>query len=218
MFAKRGALATLGALTVFALLGTVTAAPTVTLDTFPAALANYAVDGWTAQGYGVDGTLTTTADAVDLHGLDNSLVFALRNSPQVTNFALELNFTLVGRDYTEADAFVFMLRWNQGTFPTCCAIPSAASGIYLSFNIGRNQLQVFESSNYAYTFLGFTGTSVSLGQPHHVIIGFTANTLLVFLDGTRVLGFHTPSLPAGQVGFEVYRVDMTVASLALVAM
>ncbi len=185
----------------------------VFMDDLPSALDEYAVGGWSSAGDPSAGTAVAIRGGLYLDGTPSALAFALRNSPTVANLVLSIDLLAVVRDGTEADAFVLLLRWKDGTFPPCCEIPSASSGIYLTFNVGRGLLVAFAADSHAFVELGSVPLAFSLGEPHIIDVYYVGGRLVVAVDGVTTLGMRTPREPEGQVGFEVYRMDLLVSSM-----
>ncbi len=63
--------------------------------------------------------------------------------------------------------------------------------------------------------LNYTSAPGSTGQPHEIRIVYRGDMLQVYLDAVQIFDLMTTSLPQGLVGFEVYRLDVTVDILTL---
>ena len=196
-------------------------------DDFPAALSNYAYGGWQGPfGDGTAGRLFPTADGTGIYmdATYNGYVWALRSSPEFSDADMTVRFVLPTRDNTEADWFgLWMLAHNPITPPggNCvsnCPFVVPESGLWLQFRVGFNQLVV---TRYA-GGVSVSSTTVplplvALNQPHDARAVYQGGTLIVTLDGVELLNWPAPNVPAGQVGFEVYRTDMIVDATTIVA-
>ena len=196
-------------------------------DDFPAALSNYGYGGWQGPfGDGTAGRLFPTADSTGIYmdATYNGYVWALRSSPEFSNADMTMRFVLPNRDNTEADWFgLWMLAHNPTTPPsgsctTVCPFVVPESGLWLQFRVGFNQLVVTRFAG------GVTASSttvplplVALNQPHDVRAIYQGGSLIVYLDSVQLLNWPAPDVPAGQVGFEVYRTDMIVDATNVVA-
>ena len=56
-----------------------------------------------------------------------------------------------------------------------------------------------------------------MNQPHDARALYVPGSLSVYLDGVLLVSLQTTNIPPGQVGFETYRTDLIVNSIALVS-
>ena len=198
-------------------------------DVFPGALSNYAFGGWQGPfGDGTAGRLFPTSDGTGIYAdaTINGLVWALRSAPEFASIDMTMHFSIPNRDFTPADYFALLLLLHSPTTPpstppgtNCdgtCSFVSALSGFKLLYRIGFNQLVIANSLGNV-TFSQVSLPSVALNQPHQARAVYVAGTLSVYLDGGLLVSLQTPNVSAGQVGFETYRTDLIVNSIALVS-
>ena len=196
-------------------------------DDFPAALSNYVYGGWQGPfGDGTAGRLFPTADSTGIYmdATYNGYVWALRSSPEFSDADMTVRFVLPNRDNTEADWFgLWMLAHNPTTPPggsctTVCPFIVPESGLWLLFRVGFNQLVVTRfAGGVAVSSTTVPLPLVALNQPHDARAVYHNGSLIVYLDSVQLLNWPAPDVPAGQVGFEVYRTDMIVDATNVVA-
>jgi PKD repeat protein len=196
-------------------------------DDFPAALSNYVYGGWQGPfGDGTAGRLFPTADSTGIYmdATYNGYVWALRSSPEFSDADMTMRFVLPNRDNTEADWFgLWMLAHNPITPPggsctTVCPFVVPESGLWLQFRVGFNQLVVTRfAGGVAASSTTVPLPLVALNQPHDARAIYQGGSLIVYLDSVQLLNWPAPDVPAGQVGFEVYRTDMIVDATNVVS-
>jgi hypothetical protein len=136
---------------------------------------------------------------------------------------MTMRFTLPTRDNTDADYFELMMLYHApatpsgglctSSGPTMCSYVTPESGISVTYHVGTNEL-----------WIGFSGVlqrrvplpAVSLGRPHEARASYSTGNLTVYLDSVQVLSMKTPRIQPGQIGFDVYRMDMIVNTLTLI--
>jgi hypothetical protein len=157
----------------------------------------------------------------------NGYVWALRSSPEFTKMDLTMRFTLPTRDFTIADYFELTLLYHNpatpsgglctSSGPTMCSYVTAQSGLSIAYRLGFGQLIVSAYANGVGTLLNQTSLPViTLNTPHEARAVYSDGSLKVYLDSAQLLGIQTPRIPAGQIGFNVYRMDMIANTLTLV--
>jgi len=197
-------------------------------DIFPPALSNYVYGGWQGPfGDGTAGRLFPTADGSGIYAdaTYNGLVWALRSSPEFSSIDMTMHFSIPNRDFTPADTFNILLLLHTPTTPAStppgtncdgtCSFVTALSGIIVNYRIGLSQLLI--TNSIGTTLSQVSLPIVSMNQPHDARALYVPGSLSVYLDGVLLVSLQTTNIPPGQVGFETYRTDLIVNSIALVS-
>ena len=201
------------------------ASATTYLDDFPAALSNYVYGGWQGPyGDGTAGRLFPTGDGTGIYmdATYNGYVWALRSSPEFTDADMTMQFVLPNRDYTTADSFRLLMLFHNPTTPpdgSCidCSLVVPESGLSLNFRMGSNVLGVARYAGGEVVSSTIVPLPpVALNEPHEARAVYDEGSLIVYLDSVQLLSWSAPDVPAGQVGFDVYRVDMIVDVVSIV--
>jgi len=155
---------------------------------------------------------------VILDGTYNALTYAIRQSPEVTDVNLTIDFVVLSRDMTEADQFSLLLAWKNSTYPgqsSCppCSSPTPQSGIVVNFNVGRGSVRVSDVANSVGTEVAQAPSALSVGGAHEARVEYSHGTLSVYLDAVQELVVPNLQKPAGVIGFMAYRVDVAVDSV-----
>jgi hypothetical protein len=197
------------------------AAPSSFDDDFPAALSAYRTGGWQwpySDGTGA-GTVTAGHDnwTVYMDATYNAVAYAFRQTPQMYDFNVTLNFVIPTRDYTPGDQIFLALRWTNPTYPKqsecpTCALPTADSGILVDFFLGESRVFVVEIGKNESATKPF---ELSIGRAHQAHVELLGETVRAYLDGTQVIKATNLTSPPGLFGIMAYREDIILDKIQL---
>ncbi len=230
MIPKRIILPGCAILIVLALVPIAKGAPSTYSDNLPGVLSNYVYGGWQGPfGFGGAGNLSPNpgSSGIYMKATYNGYVWALRSSPEFSSIDMTMRFTLATRDNTGADSFAIDLLYHAPTTPAgglcsgsgefMCRFVTAQSGLKVYYRVGANLLYITHFDNGVESILSqVSAPDVTVGVPHDARAVYAAGGLTFSLDGVTIVNIATPIVPAGQVGFDVYRMDMIMNTVTLV--
>ena len=192
-------------------------------DSFPAAVSVYTTGGTKGPG-GATATaqVLPASSSIYMDSSPDSVVYAVRSGPPVSDFDMTLTFWLVGQDGTVPERVVFILKAVQPRYPTACCWGDngqvhALSGLLLVYDVMSGQWSLYHESNYVTDPVPIASATqfavFGLRNTLRVISGGTS--LQVQINGTQIMSAATDPLPGGVIGIEAYRTDLLVGSISL---
>src|SRR6266571_3984917 len=194
------------------------AAPVSIIDDFPGALSNYRTGGWQwpyNDGTGA-GTVTAGRDnrTAYMDATYNAMAYAIRQTPEVYDFTVTVDFVIPTRDYTPGDQFVLYLRWRNPTYPDqlacpACVFSTADSGIIVDFFLGEQRLILIDIANGVSFNRSDRSFGLTIGIPHEARVELAGPVARVSVDGTESSrATNLTNAQRGLIGIVAYREDV----------